>query len=99
LGISTYKIKIQKNNNNNTKCQLMKYPEVPIFVPINSPKAPGATNMPGALALLGVRLRLMLPPPTWKQALPSPAKHIPKNNDSWKIIEAIARVIHPIIAN
>ena len=60
--------------NNTTNCHGIKLPAFPINVPTNIPMAPHATKIPGAVAFLGVRLRLMLPAPTWNNALPIPTR-------------------------
>lgn len=57
-----------------TNGQTINIPLLPIKTPIVRPKAPGATKIPGAKAFLKEKFKLMLPPPTWKKALPSPER-------------------------
>ncbi len=85
----------QKKTKTKTKGQAINCPFRPSTVPIISPKAPGATKIPGADALPGVKFRLILPLPTWNIAFPIPAKTTAKTGKYNKLKAAIPVKMHP----
>lgn len=70
------KINTHKTANAKAKIQGVKLPLAPIIVPTKSPMAPWATKIPGAVALRGIKFKLIEPPPTWNKAFPIPTKMI-----------------------
>ena len=96
--METNHIQTHSNNNTNTNIHGIKYPALPSNVPTSRPKAPGATYIPGAVAFLGVRFKLIVPAPTWNIALPTPANITAINGEKKTVIAESAVTITPAIA-